>query len=57
MLHYPVGMLLILLVTVSKDYEEISESGDTTDMSKIELRRELAQHLWQVLLANSPSGS
>lgn len=32
---------------VSKDYTELSEKGDTTDHSKIVLRRELAQRLWQ----------
>lgn len=32
---------------VSKDYFAISEKGDTTDDSKLILRRDLAHHLWQ----------
>jgi len=32
---------------VSREYFEMSEAGDTTNYDKIQLRRELASHLWQ----------
>jgi len=34
-------------MAVSKDYFAISEKGDTTDDTKLILRRDLAQHLWR----------